>query len=703
MSRNRRKLYWLVALLIISGGVTLFLRLPVALTATTAPDDQTVPAQTSEPSAYEPEVQQLLETTYLGHAAALPDPNEPAVVLQKYLEQNAHGYQSLLAEQSDKLDAALGEWETLVQQYPKSRHAFVGLAKHYLTKALVTGDIQYTRQAADAYVRAVDLALAHGHIRYTREVSTLLGELGDKKGLDGVFSRILARPKDLDRTGFYLALVDYAEELARFDDNRAWAYFEQAVDFHPENNLEAINRYAQRLLDRGQAQKAFEVLNTRLTTEQRVKYVLPAQLRKQAMEILGLNITSADAEVALSEQRLSDRQWGYTLPANSESLAMGTETTVQALTDSRVSTIFAIRNTDSIIRQDAIFSPNGAMNNCWAVMSPSTTAKKLATLKLPTNNRGGLVRIGTDNIVYYRYFNGSSWGSWTSVFGMTAVDVTAVAYANGQADIFIAGTDGVIRQSHSTNGQSWGTWITHPCCASEVAAGVLPNGVLYLAAQATTAQFAYSVWVTTYNGVWTPWTNLGQPPGGPTKDLAMLPNPDNTLYLATVGADQCTIYPRYWNGSSWENWFAYTSCYKNVSAFRTSDGGGYILYLGKSNSSLYTERFNGSISTGITPQGGTWIATAGFNVDDETGNAYEHTEANDDCRVVTGTTTSGYVCDNSGNCFYTQGVNLAEIIYNEARGETPGAQDTVGWVVRNRAFQGLSCDSYPGAQGGFQG
>ena len=95
----------------------------------------------------------------MGHAAALPDPGEPAVVLQKYLEQNAHGYHSLLAEQSDKLDTALAEWEALVQQYPKSRHAFVGLAKHYRTKAQVFGDISYTHQAADAYIRAAEIGL----------------------------------------------------------------------------------------------------------------------------------------------------------------------------------------------------------------------------------------------------------------------------------------------------------------------------------------------------------------------------------------------------------------------------------------------------------------------------------------------------------------------------------------------------------------
>lgn len=98
-------------------------------------------------------MQHLLETTYLGHAAGIPDPGEPAVVLQKYLEQNAHGYHALLAADSKKLDAEVAVWEELAKQYPESRHAYVGLAKHYRTKALVTGDIHCTREAADAYVR----------------------------------------------------------------------------------------------------------------------------------------------------------------------------------------------------------------------------------------------------------------------------------------------------------------------------------------------------------------------------------------------------------------------------------------------------------------------------------------------------------------------------------------------------------------------
>ncbi len=172
---------WLVSIGLLVGIGALFL-LPVWLIATPTPDPGAAAPSSSEPSPYDPEVQHLLETTYLGHAAGLPDPGEPAIVLQKYLEQNAYGYHFLLAEQEDKLDAELAVWEDLTKQYPESRRAYVGLAKHYRTKALATGDIQYTRQAADAYIQAADLAMAHGRIRYTRELSTLLVELGDREG-----------------------------------------------------------------------------------------------------------------------------------------------------------------------------------------------------------------------------------------------------------------------------------------------------------------------------------------------------------------------------------------------------------------------------------------------------------------------------------------------------------------------------------------
>ncbi|MEO0248694.1 MAG: hypothetical protein ABIN58_03950, partial [candidate division WOR-3 bacterium] len=113
-------------------------------------------------------------------------------------------------------------------------------------------------------------------------------------------------PKEMDHTGYYLALVDYADALAQLDSDDAWTYFEKAVDFYPENNIEAINRYASYLLDRGEAGKAFTVLDTRLTRQQRIVYVRPAYLRRKAMELAGMSTISGNAEIDEIQQRLQE-------------------------------------------------------------------------------------------------------------------------------------------------------------------------------------------------------------------------------------------------------------------------------------------------------------------------------------------------------------------------------------------------------------
>src|SRR5262249_5864794 len=150
-------------------------------------------------------------------------------------------------------------------QYPQSRHALVALAKHYRTKAQVSGNTKHLRRAADAYLKAAGIGLANGRILYTRELSELLGDLEDKKGLDEIFGLMLIQPKESDYDSYYLALVDYADALARLGDDRAWGYFEEAIAFHPENNEAAINRYAQHLLDQGYGQEALNLLDTHVT------------------------------------------------------------------------------------------------------------------------------------------------------------------------------------------------------------------------------------------------------------------------------------------------------------------------------------------------------------------------------------------------------------------------------------------------------
>lgn len=147
-----------------------------------------VPQQSSEVT----NIQQLLETTYLGHTKEWPDPDEPVVVLKKYVERDTHRYlagdtEQILAE----LEYDITESEELVRDHLQSRHALARLAELYRNKASLTNDKYWSRQAAEHYIRAAVIGLAHGRIRYTREISELLVELNDKSALDEIFTTIL--------------------------------------------------------------------------------------------------------------------------------------------------------------------------------------------------------------------------------------------------------------------------------------------------------------------------------------------------------------------------------------------------------------------------------------------------------------------------------------------------------------------------------
>lgn len=737
MQRNQNTAKWLL-LFLKAGALTVLFLLPFTV-GLTPPSAQNISPPSLDPHAYGPEVKQLLDTTYLGHRNNLPDPGEPAEVLQKYLEQNAHGYQDQLTTQGKKLDNGLTAWKNLVRRYPHSRHAQVALAKHYRAKAIASGDIAYTRQAADAYISAAELGLANGRIRYTRQLSQLLGELGDRKGLDEVFGGILAQPKEMDRDFYYLALVDYASGLAGFSDDRAWGYFEEAIDFYPENNDEAINVYTEALIDRGQGEKALNLLDKYVTPQQRLEAEVPAFLRREALKLAGRNTAAADAELALIHQRSRQGVSMGSAPmpsASTSSEAMETDlaspdsddfTSIMSLStaDSRVSTIWSVLLNDPNtpanpdppnIKQDAIFIPNGAMNNRWPNMSATATGKKLGAIKWP-DGRAGLFRISTDNVLYYRYFNGSVWKKltyqgtevdWWPLVGGCALDISAVVWPNGQADVFRVDCDQCnVYVSHSTDGQSWGAWNWWGSCGNQIAVAVLPDSTAWATLLTPYGLNSYVPVTRYFNGsTWTGYWSYFPNPQLTVSDVDLLAYQPTICCAKTtlwaVETDNSSIYYRNWDGSNWSAWTLWTTGFKQVSSFSTSDGGAYLLLLG-TNSRLYTERFTGTAWAAIAPQGGsrTWVAMVGVNLDDDSA-PREHTEYSDDCR--TQNSTSCIPDPNGVDCWTTPAINLAEIIYNEARGETRGAQAMVGWTVRNRAFQSLktpsSCGTYPGAQGG---
>jgi hypothetical protein len=436
------------------------------------------------------------------------------------------------------------------------------------------------------------------------------------------------------------------------------------------------------------------------------------------MAEIGVDTASADAELNTIQERLqSGGQWGISLAKKQESTVQSKPGGLSLFSsgaafanahDPRISTIYGIALADSHVKTDAIFTPIDTINKRWPDAGPVVMGNSLATIKW-ANGAAELVRIinapdATNNNVAARYYNGSLWQSWTSLPSGVAADITAIAWSNNVVDVFRVESDHCnIDISQSTNGQTWGAWSHWASCGDQITAASLSDGtaLFVLRATANGNQAASRLW----NG--SSWaSSFTTIPGNlAVNDLALtaylIPVNGVKATLWAVSSDNPSVYYSNWNGSSWTNWALWVTGYKAVSSFSTSDGGAYLLFIGASDNKLSTERFTGSVYNGITPQGNqTLKAVAGFNIDEDT--PYEHTDSSDDCRVKD--YNSDPICDNQGNCFWTQGVNLAEVIYNEAQGETIGAQDTVGWTVRDRAFESLAtgCTNYPGAQGGGQ-
>ena len=262
--------------------------------------------------------QYLLENTYLGHAAEMPGLDEPMDVLQGYLDQGRHGPERPNAGREITI------WKKLTERYPDSRYAYSGLGRAYRARFESSRSTQDLQRAIKAYARASEIALLQGRIRYTRELSATIVQAKstesveqlDSKSveqlnarsveqLDQVFGPLIAAGPDLAPKELYLALVDYGDGLAALADERAWEHFEQAITLRPQNNIEAINRYAKRLLERDRAREALDLLESRLNRDERIRRVKPAYLRKEAMTRLGLDTSSADEEIEEIDRRLN--------------------------------------------------------------------------------------------------------------------------------------------------------------------------------------------------------------------------------------------------------------------------------------------------------------------------------------------------------------------------------------------------------------
>ncbi len=248
---------------------------------------------------YSPEVQQLMANSYLGHQEELPDPGEPAIVLSEYLNFDSHLYVPPSPDQIPTLNQQIQTWQSLAQSFPYSRHALVGLARLYDIESSITLNLEMERNATNLYIQASGIAVQNGHIRYTSQIETLMVKLNDAKGLDDAFRPVLSQSASLDPIHYYKAQLDYAQGLSAFGDPKADMYFSQATQMAGVDHTFAADLYAEHLLSGGNPSKAFNMLDTVLTSSQRIRTIAPVFLRAKAARAAGFDTASSDSEIAV--------------------------------------------------------------------------------------------------------------------------------------------------------------------------------------------------------------------------------------------------------------------------------------------------------------------------------------------------------------------------------------------------------------------
>jgi tetratricopeptide (TPR) repeat protein len=250
--------------------------------------------------------QDFRETTFLGHAHELTLETEVPQVLQNYIRLTAHGAldQASAAELSNALVTAL----IAVSTNPSSIHAWAGLGAVQRALGERNSDVTQLRAAAASYLEAARAGVKNGRIMYTYQLSQILPQIADKNLLSDVFDELVAA--DGPAREHYSALVAYGAALAALGDQRAAGVFEAAIQANPDNNIEALNRYAAYLLTAGRAADAKNLLETQLTRERRVQLVVPSELRLQAAVTMNEDSTDATQEVADSHKAAGGTMMG---------------------------------------------------------------------------------------------------------------------------------------------------------------------------------------------------------------------------------------------------------------------------------------------------------------------------------------------------------------------------------------------------------
>jgi cysteine-rich secretory family protein len=205
---------------------------------------------------------------------------------------------------------------------------------------------------------------------------------------------------------------------------------------------------------------------------------------------------------------------------------------------------------------------------------------------------------GSDNGLWQRTWDGTSWGTWQSLGGILSSDPAAVSWGTNRIDVFVRGTDSGLWQ-RTWNGTSWSNWNS--------LGGILTSGPDVSSQGANSLDVFVrgtdgGLWQRSWNGTtWANWVSLG---GYLTSDPSAVSWGAGRIDVFVRGTD-LGLWQRSWTGSGWTNWQSLGGLLTSGAGAASCASGHLDVFVSGSDLATYQLGYNGAWGT-WKRLGGAW-------------------------------------------------------------------------------------------------
>jgi hypothetical protein len=213
-------------------------------------------------------------------------------------------------------------------------------------------------------------------------------------------------------------------------------------------------------------------------------------------------------------------------------------------------------------------------------------------------NRVDVFVTGSDNALYQRTWNGSSWSAWTGLGGGLTAGPGAVSWGPNRIDVFVRGNDEQLYHRYWTG--AWSSWeALGGLLTSSPAAASWSAGRLDVFVRGSDNALYHKVWT---GSAWSAWESLG---GGLASDPGAVSSTRSRIDVVVRGTDNA-VWIRSFTGASWTAWTSLGGAPASAPQIASCAAGHLDVYYRGADGALYHSGFNGTAWGAWTKIGGGW-------------------------------------------------------------------------------------------------